>query len=407
VSCGRELIKMNKKTVRDVDAGGKRVLVRVDFNIPMEAGQITDDTRIRAALSTINHLRGAGAVIILCAHLGRPKGQIVPEHSLAPVVALLSELLDDEVTFVDDCIGEQVAEAVEAAQPGDVILLENTRFYPGETSKDEAQMLAFAEKLAAPAQMYVNDAFGASHRKHGSTYGVTKFLSPCVAGLLVEEELTKLQRIVDAEQDGFVAVLGGAKVEDKIGVVKQLLPRVESLLIGGAMAWAFFKAEDMEIGESLCTEESVAGAADILDTMSNYLDNMMLPVDVHMKNTQTGETKFAPADGIEAGWDALDIGPETQEQYAEIVRSAQVVFWNGPMGYFEQPPFDDGTLAIARAMGECPGYNVVGGGDSVAAITQMGLADEMDHVSTGGGASLEFIENNGTLPAVEALDDKE
>ena len=398
---------MNKKTVRGVDASGKRVLMRVDFNVPMEDGQITDDTRIRAVLPTTNYLREAGALVILCAHLGRPKGQIVPEHSLAPVAVRLSELLDDQVTFVDYCVGEQVAETVAGSAPGDVILLENTRFHPGETSRDKAEMLAFAERLAAPAQMYVNDAFGASHRKHASTYGVTKFLSPCVAGLLVEEELTKLQRIVDAEQDGFVAVLGGAKVEDKIGVVKQLLPRVESLLIGGAMAWAFFKAEDMEIGESLCTEESVAGARDILDTMSGYLDNMALPVDVHMKNVQTGETRYAPADGIEPGWDALDIGPQTQEKYAEIVRSAQVVFWNGPMGYFEEPPFDDGTLAVARAMGECPGYNVVGGGDSVAAITRMGLADEMDHVSTGGGASLEFIENNGTLPAVEALDGSE
>lgn len=401
------MTEMNKKIVRDVDASGKRVLMRVDFNVPMEDGQITDDTRIRAALPTINYLREEGALVILCAHLGRPKGQIVPEHSLAPVAARLSGLLDDEATFVDDCLGEQVAEAVGAAQPDDVILLENTRYYPGETSKDKQEMLAFAEKLAAPAQMYVNDAFGASHRKHASTFGVTKFLSPCVAGLLVEEELTKLQCVVDADQPGFIAVLGGAKVEDKIGVVKQLLPRVESLLIGGAMAWAFFKAEDMEVGESLCTEESVAGARDILATMSDYLDTMMLPVDVHMKNVSTGETKYAPADGIEPGWDALDIGPETQQKYAEIVRSAQVVFWNGPMGYFEEPPFDQGTLAVAKAMGECAGYNVVGGGDSVAAITQMGLADEMDHVSTGGGASLEFIENNGTLPAVEALDDSE
>jgi len=396
---------MNKKTVRDVDVSGKRVLVRVDFNVPMEQGQITDDTRIRAALPTINYLREAGALVILCAHLGRPKGQIVPEYSLAPAAVRLAELLADEVAFVPDCIGPQVTEVVEAAQSGDVILLENTRFYPGETSKDEAEMLAFAEQLAAPAQMYVNDAFGACHRAHGSTYGVTKFLSPCVAGLLVEKELTKLQQVLDADRAGFVAVLGGAKVSDKIGVIKQLLPRVESLLIGGAMAWAFFKAKGMEVGESLCTDESVTGAQKLIDSMGSYLDRMVLPIDVHMKNLETGETQFAPADGIKPGWDALDIGPETQGQYAEIVRSAQVVFWNGPMGYFEEPPFDAGTLAVAKAMGECSGYNVVGGGDSVAAITQMGLADEMDHVSTGGGASLEFIENNGTLPAVEALDD--
>ena len=268
-------------------------------------------------------------------------------------------------------------------------------------------MLDFAEKLAAPAEMYVNDAFGASHRKHASTYGVTKYLSPCVAGLLVEEELTKLQPIVDAEQDGFVAVLGGAKVKDKIGVIEQLLPRVEHLVIGGAMAWAFFKAQGMEIGASLCEDESLQSAQKILGSMGVYLDRMVLPDDVHMQNVETGESKYAPADGIEPGWDALDIGPQTREKYAAIVRVAQTVFWNGPMGYFEEPPFDEGTLALAQAMGECPGYNVVGGGDSVAAVTQMGLADQMDHVSTGGGASLEFIENNGTLPAVEALDDRE
>jgi len=397
---------MNKKTIRDVDSSGKRVLVRVDFNVPMEDGQITDDTRIRAALPTINYLRDAGALVILCAHLGRPKGQIVPEYSLAPVAARLSELLDNEVAFVDDCIGEQVADTVAGAAPGDVILLENTRFYSEETSKDKQEMLAFAEKLAAPAQMYVNDAFGACHRAHGSTFGVTKFLSPCVAGLLVEKEVTKLQQVLDADRVGFVAVLGGAKVSDKIGVIEQLLPRVESLLIGGAMAWAFFKARGREIGESLCTDESVTGAQQLIDSMGSYLDRMLLPVDVHMKNLATGETRFVPADGITPGWDALDIGPQTREQYADIVRTAQVVFWNGPMGYFEEPPFDEGTLAIAKAMGECSGYNVVGGGDSVAAITRMGLAGQMDHVSTGGGASLEFIENSGTLPAVEALDDR-
>ncbi len=398
---------MNKKTIRDVDASGRRVLVRVDFNVPMEDGAITDDTRIRAALPTINYLREQGAVVILCAHLGRPKGNRVPEESLQPTADRLAELMESPVAFVDDCIGELVAQAVAAASPGDVILLENTRFYPGEESNDKAEMLAFAEQLAAPAQMYVNDAFGASHRKHASTYGVTKYLSPCVAGLLVEEELTKLQRVLDADRQGFVAVLGGAKVSDKIGVIEQLLPRVERLLIGGAMAWAFFKAQGMEIGESLCSEENVAGARGILDTMSDYLGNMALPLDVHMKNLESGATKYVPADGIEPGWDALDIGPETRAHYATIVKQAQTVFWNGPMGYFEEPPFDEGTLAVARAMGDCSGYNVVGGGDSVAAITQMGLAEQMDHVSTGGGASLEFIENNGSLPAVEALDSKE
>ena len=398
---------MDKKTVRDVDASGKRVLMRVDFNVPMEGGEITDDTRIEAALPTISYLRDHGAVVILCAHLGRPEGERVPKLSLKPVRDRLAELIEVEVAFVYDCIGEQVTQAVAAASPGDVILLENTRYYCAETSKNEAEMLDFAEQLAAPAEMYVNDAFGASHREHASTYGVTRHLSPCVAGFLVEEEVAKLQRVLDAERAGFVAVLGGAKVKDKIGVIEQLLPRVEHLVIGGAMAWAFFKAQGREIGASLCDDDSLEGARELLGSMGVYLDRMVLPDDVHMCNVETGESKYAPADGIEPGWDALDIGPQTREKYAAIVRVAQTVFWNGPMGYFEEPPFDEGTLALAQAMGECPGYNVIGGGDSVAAITRMGLADQMDHVSTGGGASLEFIENNGRLPAVAALDDRE
>jgi len=398
---------MTKKTVRDVSVSGRQVLVRVDFNVPREDGRITDDTRIRAALPTIQYLRDNGAKVILCSHLGRPKGKRMPGCSLAPVAERLSELLAAPVSFTDDCIGEAVAQVATEMAAGDVILLENTRYYLGETAKDEAEMLAFAEQLAAPADMYVNDAFGSSHRKHASTYGVTKYLSPCVAGLLVEEEIDKLGRLLDAPQDGFVAVLGGAKVEDKIGVVKALLPRVETLLIGGAMAWAFFKAQGMEIGESLCADESLAGAQDILSSMPDYLDRLLLPTDVHMKKVSddSGETRKVPADQIEPGWDALDIGPETMKTYADIVRATKTVFWNGPMGYFEQPPFHEGTLAVAKAMGECPGYNVIGGGESVAAVTQMGLADQIDHVSTGGGASLEFIEQ-GSLPAVDALDDK-
>ncbi len=400
---------MAKKTIKDVPVANQRVLVRADFNVPLDQGRITDDTRIQAALPTINYLREAGAKTILCSHLDRPGGKRMPEYSLAPVAERLSELLSRPVEFVNDCIGQVVAEAVGQMAAGEVILLENTRYHAGETAKDEAQMLRFAQQLAAVADMYVNDAFGTSHRKQGSTYGVTKYLSPCVAGLLVGEEVGKLSRLLEAPQEGFVAVLGGAKVKDKIDVVKALLPRVEQLLIGGAMAWAFFKAQGMEIGESLCSDESVAGAEDILSSMSDYMDRLLLPKDVHMKKVSddSGEIRKVPADGIEPGWDALDIGPETMQRYADIVRSAQTVFWNGPMGYFEQPPFDEGTLAVAKAMGECPGYNVIGGGDSVAAATQMGLADQIDHVSTGGGASLEFIENEGQLVAVAALDDSE
>ena len=282
---------MAKKTIRDVDLSGQRVLVRVDFNVPREEGTITDDTRIQAALPTINNLRSQGAVVILCAHLGRPKGERVSEESLQLVAARLAELVGAPVVFVEDCIGEPVVAAVEAASPGDILLLENTRFYPGEESKDEAEMLAFAEQLAAPAQAYVNDAFGACHRKHASTYGVTNYLSPCVAGLLVEDEVDKLSRLLQADREGFVAILGGAKVEDKIGVVEVLLPRVEYLLIGGAMAWAFFKAQGMEIGEALVTEKSVAGADDIWETMSDYVARMSLAVDGHMRASQSGVAK--------------------------------------------------------------------------------------------------------------------
>jgi phosphoglycerate kinase len=316
-------------------------------------------------------------------------------------------LLGKPVGFVSDCIGAEVAEAIGKMQPGEVILLENTRFHGAETSKNEAEMLAFAEQLAAPAEAYVNDAFGACHRNHASTYGVTKYLEPCVAGLLVEEEIDQLTRILEAPQEGFVVVLGGAKVEDKIGVIRKLVPKCETMLIGGAMSWAFFKARGMEVGASLCKPESVEAATDICESMSeDDRDKMILPADVHIKNTtDESEKEFASADGIKPGWDALDIGPQTQARYADVIREAKNVFWNGPMGKFEDKPFDEGTLAVAQAMGECPGFNVVGGGDSVAAVTQMCMAGAIDHISTGGGASLEFLED-GSLSAIEALDDK-
>ena len=394
---------MAKKTLRDVDLTGKTVFVRVDFNVPLDGARITDDTRIRAALPTIEHL--AGAKVILASHLGRPKGKKVAAESLAPCAGRLEELLGRRVQFVDDCIGDARAAITEAMQPGDVLLLENTRFYPGEESKDATEMQAFAAKLAAGAEAYVNDAFGSSHRKHASVYGVPARLKPAVMGFLVEKEVAALDKVYNAPQEGFVVILGGAKVDDKIGVINSLLPRCEKMLIGGAMSWAFFKAKAMEIGMSFCPEGSPEAARDILDTMGDHLDKLHLPVDVHMQNVQGDHSRlFAPADGIRPGWDALDIGPETRAAYCEIVRAAQTVFWNGPMGKFEDKPFDEGTLAVAEAMGDCAGFNVVGGGDSVAAVTQMGLADKMDHVSTGGGASLEFLESGG-LPGIEALED--
>lgn len=398
---------MDCKTVADVPVTGQTVLTRVDFNVPMEQGRITDDTRLVAALPTINYLRENGAKVILCSHLGRPKGERKPELSLAPVALALEEKLGSPVRFVPDCVGQPVAEAAAQMVAGDVILLENTRFYSAETSQHEAEMLTFAQELAGPAQMFVNDAFGSCHRRHASVYGVTHYLSPGVAGFLVQKEVLALEKLLAAPRAGFVAVLGGAKVQDKIGTIKSLLPRVETLLIGGAMAWAFFKAQGMEIGESLCDDESLKGAQEIYAEMGEYLDKIVLPEDVHIQNVQgPSQTKYVGADEIEPGWSALDIGPETAAKYAESILQAENVFWNGPMGKFEEKPFDEGTLAVAQAMGDCPGYNVVGGGDSVAAITQMGLAEKIDHVSTGGGASLEFIEFEGHLPGIDVLDKK-
>lgn len=394
------------KTVKDVEIAGQVVLARVDFNVPLQDGVITDDTRIVAALPTINYLREQGAKVILCSHLGRPKGTPDPAQSLAPCAEALAGLLGAPVKFVPDCIGEAVSSAVAEMLPGDVILLENTRFHKGEESKDEAEMLAFAKELAAPATMFVNDAFGSSHRKHASVYGVTKFLSPCVAGFLEEKEIVALSRLLSAPKAGFVAILGGAKVQDKIGTIKSLLPKVEKLLIGGAMAWAFFKAQGMEIGGSLCDDASLAAAQDILATMGEYLGKLALPEDVHtQKMGEPTVTVRVAANEIRPDWAGLDIGTKTAAAYRETILAATNVFWNGPMGKFEEKPFDEGTLAVAQAVAECPGFTVVGGGDSVAAITQMGLADKVDHVSTGGGASLEFIEF-GSLPGVDVLDKK-
>jgi 3-phosphoglycerate kinase len=392
-----------KKTLHDVDLTGKTVFVRVDFNVPLDGKTITDDTRIRAALPTLQHL--SGSKLVLASHLGRPKGAPEDKYSLQPCATRLSELLGKPVQFVSDCVGEERNAAVAALKDGEVLLLENTRFHPGEESKDKDQMMAFARELASGCDAYVNDAFGSSHRKHASVYGVPSLLKPAVMGFLVEKEVRALERVYNAPQEGFVVVLGGAKVDEKINVIKSLLPRCEKMLIGGAMAWAFFKAKGMEIGMSFCPEGSPEAAADVLATMGEHLNKLVLPVDVHAQNVQGDHSlAYLAADGIGPGWDALDIGPQTREQFAAIVRAAKTVFWNGPMGKFEEKPFDEGTLAIAQAMGDCPGFNVVGGGDSVAAVTQMGLADKMDHVSTGGGASLEFLETGG-LPGIEVLDE--
>ncbi len=393
-----------KKTLRDVHLSGQPTLVRVDFNVPLEDGKITDETRIQGALPTIQALLDAGCPVTLCSHLGRPKGKPDPQFSLKPVAERLAEALDAPVTMAPDCIGDEVAQMRSDLGAGEVLLLENTRFHAGEEANDAD----FARALAGNAELFVDDAFGSMHRAHASTVGVTEFIGACVAGMLVGKELDALAKCRAASGDGFIVILGGAKVEEKINAITQMLPRVEKLIIGGAMAWAFFKVMGREVGASLCKDSSVEAAAQIMKKMDDeLLARMMLPLDVHMKQVKpdTGETKFADAAAIEPGWNALDIGPKTRDEYGRIIRDeAEIVFWNGPMGYFEEAPFDEGTLAVARALADTKAFTVVGGGDSVAAVTQICYEDDMSHISTGGGASLEYVQGD-TLPGVEALDE--
>lgn len=393
---------MKKMTIRDVDFAHKRALVRVDFNVPMEGSTITDDTRIRAAIPTIRYLVDAGAKVILMSHLGRPKGKKNPEFTLKPVAERLSELLGKEVKFVGDCIGDEAKAAVNSLSDGEVLLLENLRFYAEEEANDEK----FAKALAELGDIYVNDAFGTAHRAHASTAGVAAFL-PAVAGFLMEKEIDVMGGALENPERPFVAVLGGAKVKDKIGVIKNLITKVDALLIGGGMAYTFLKAKGYEIGKSLLDAERIEFASEMMKAAEERGVRLMLPIDVVVADdlSETANTKIVPADSIPADFEGVDIGPETCKAYADVIKSAKTVVWNGPMGVFEIPKFAEGTRAIAQAMAECKGTTIVGGGDSAAAIEQMGFADKMTHVSTGGGASLEFLEGI-ELPGVAALADK-
>lgn len=394
---------MQKQTIRDIDWQGKRALVRVDFNVPLnEQQQITDDTRIRAALPTIQHLLDNGASVILMSHLGRPKKKVVDTLRLDPVAKHLEELLGRDVKKVNEIIGPEVQQAAQSLQPGEVLLLENTRFDPREEANDQD----FARELAQVGDVYVNDAFGAAHRAHASTEGVARYL-PAVAGFLMEKEIEYIGGAVEDPQRPFVAILGGAKIKDKIPVIENLLPKVDKLIIGGGMAYTFYKAQDYEIGQSLLDEESLDFCKRVL---SEAQDKIALPVDcvVASEFSNDADRKTVSVTEIPADYQGLDIGPETIRRFSDIIQSAKTVVWNGPMGVFEMPNFAVGTRAIAEALAKATdagATTIIGGGDSVAAVEQMGLADKMSHISTGGGASLELLEGK-ELPGVAALNDK-
>jgi phosphoglycerate kinase len=401
---------MEKRTIRDVDAQGKRVLVRVDFNVPLaetsgpgerdpaEPGKVVaDDTRIRAALPTIQYLLDGGATLLLCSHLGRPKGEVVDGLKMDPVARHLSRLLDRPVTKLDDCVGPEVEAAVAAARPGDVLLLENTRFHPEE----KANVPAFARQLADLADLFVNDAFGSAHRAHASTEGVAHYL-PAVAGFLMEKELAFLGGALAAPQRPFVAILGGAKISDKIGVVENLLDQVDALLIGGGMANTFLKAEGYDVADSLVEDGSLDTARGLFDRAGHKL---VLPVDATVADRFGADafSQVVSVGNVPPRWRILDIGPRTLELFQERLAGARTVVWNGPMGVFEFPKFALGTEAVARMLAALPqATTIIGGGDSAAAVQRTGLADRMSHISTGGGASLEFLEGK-TLPGVAAL----
>ncbi len=388
---------LQKKTVRDIDAKGKRVLVRCDFNVPLENGHITDDRRIREALPTIRLLIEQGAIVILASHLGRPKGRTA-EFSLAPVAERLSELLGQRVELLPDSVGPQVEQAERNAKPGQVLLLENVRFHPEEEKNDPE----FARRLAAEADLYVNDAFGTAHRAHASTEGVAHLL-PGVAGLLIEKEIRFLGKALEDPKRPFVAIMGGSKVKDKIALIDNLLPKLDCILVGGGMAFTFLKAQGKGIGASLLDEGSIEYCARLL---SENPGKLVLPTDfvVARQLSADAQTEVVPADNIPDGMIGADIGPQTEEEFSKIIGRAGTVLWNGPMGVFELAPFEAGTRAVAKALAESNAMTIVGGGDSAAAIDKFGYADRVTHVSTGGGASLEFLEGK-TLPGIAALQD--
>ena len=393
---------MEKKSLKDIVVMGKKVFVRVDYNVPMKDGVITNDNRIRATLPTLEYLLAQNAALVLASHLGRPKGAPVPEFTLAPVAKRLSELLGKEVLFAPDCVGEEAAAMAKALKPGQILLLENLRYHKEEEKNDPE----FSRQLASLAEVAVNDAFGVSHRAHASVEGITKYI-PTVAGFLLEKEILFLGQAVNDPVRPFVAIIGGAKVSDKIGVIENLLTKVDRLIIGGGMANTFLAAKGFATGKSLVEEDKLELARELMVKAKNAGKELLLPVDVTIADRFAADAanKVVAADAIEGDWMALDIGPVTSKAYAEALKDAKTVVWNGPMGVFEMDVFAKGTEAVAKAVAASGAKSIVGGGDSIAALEKLGLAREITHISTGGGASLEFLEGK-VLPGVAALADK-
>nr|WP_276561948.1 phosphoglycerate kinase [Brevibacillus halotolerans] len=398
----RGVPSVNKKSIRDIELAGKRVFCRVDFNVPMQDGVITDDTRIRAAVPTIQYLIDNHAKVILASHFGRPKGEVVEEMRLTAVGEHLASLLGKPVKKLNDSIGAEVEAAVQEMKEGDVILLENVRFHKGEEKNDPE----LAKSFASLADLFVNDAFGTAHRAHATTAGIAQHI-PAVAGLLMEKEIQFMGGALSKPERPFTAIVGGAKVKDKIGVIENLLGKVDTLIIGGGMANTFIKAQGYNVGASLCEEDKLDLARTLMEQAKERNVNLLMPVDVVVadKFAADANTQVVSIDAIPEGWMALDIGPKTVANYRDAIVPSKTVVWNGPMGVFEMDAFASGTIAVANAMEECQGTTIIGGGDSVAAVEKAGVADKMTHISTGGGASLEFMEGK-ELPGVTALQDK-
>ncbi len=392
----------NKKTVEDIDVAGKKVLVRCDFNVPMSDGKITDETRITGALPTIEYLVKQNAAVILCSHMGRPKGEFNKKYSLAPVAARLTELLGQEVIMAADVIGPDAKAKAAALKPGQVMMIENVRFHAEEEKNDPS----FAKELASMAEIYVNDAFGTAHRAHASTAGVADYL-PAVCGYLIQKEISVMGKALEDPKRPFVAILGGAKVSDKIGVINNLIEKVDTLIIGGAMAYTFFRALGLTTGTSLCEEDKLDLALDLIKKAEEKKVNFLIPVDNVIGRAYAPDTVFMNiySDSIPDGWMGLDIGEKTRELYAKTIVGSGTVVWNGPMGVSEWDNFATGTIAVAEAVANSGAISIIGGGDSAAAVEKLGFADKMTHISTGGGASLEFLEGL-ELPGIACLQDK-